>query len=117
MKFMKQLAIIMAISLVAEILERLIPLPIAASIYGLIMMLAGLVSGLIPLEKVEGAADFLVDVMTLMFIPATVGIMASAEALKQMLIPLLVICLVSTVLVMAVTGRTAQFIIRRGKDK
>ena len=117
MKFMKQLAIILAISMVAEILERLIPLPIAASIYGLVLMLIGLVTGMIPLEKVEGAADFLVEIMTLMFIPATVGIMASAEALTQMVIPLLVICLVSTIVVMAVTGRTAQFIIRRDHNK
>ena len=113
MKFIKQLSIILTISFIAELMEALIPLPIAASIYGLILMLIGLLTHIIPLEKVEGAADFLVEIMAIMFVPSTVGIMASVEALKQMLIPLVVISSLTTLIIMAVTGRTAQFIIRR----
>ena len=113
MKFIKQLSIILTISVIAELMEELIPLPIAASIYGLILMLIGLITHIIPLEKVEGAADFLVEIMAIMFVPATVGIMTSVEALKQILIPLVVISSVTTLIIMAVTGRTAQFIIRR----
>ena len=114
MKFVKQLLIILSISFIAEVMEYFIPLPVAASIYGLVLMLVGLVTGLIPLKEVEDAADFLVEIMPIMFIPATVGIMTSIEALKQMLVPLCVISIVSTVLVFGVTGRVAQGIIRRG---
>ena len=115
MKFIKQLSIILTISFIAELMEELIPLPIAASIYGLILMLVGLITHVIPLEKVEGAADFLIDIMAVMFVPSTVGIMTSIDALRQMLIPLVVISCVTTLLIMAVTGRTAQFIIRKEK--
>ena len=52
MKFMRQLAIIMSISFIAEVMEYLIPLPVAASIYGLILMLIGLITKIIPLHKV-----------------------------------------------------------------
>lgn len=117
MKHIKQLTIILAVSLIAELMEYLIPLPVAASVYGLVLMLIGLMTHIIPLEKVEGVADFLVENMAIVFIPPTVGIMASVEELRQMLIPLIVISLVSTVLVMGVTGRVTQFIIRRGKRK
>lgn len=117
MKFVKQLLIILSISFIAEIMEYFIPLPVAASIYGLILMLIGLVTGLIPLKEVEDAADFLVEIMPIMFIPATVGIMTSIEALKQMLVPLCVISIVSTVLVFGVTGRVTQGIIRRGRKE
>ena len=113
MKFVKQLLIILSISFIAEVMEYFIPLPVAASIYGLVLMLIGLVTGLIPLKEVEDAADFLVEIMPIMFIPATVGIMTSIEALKQMLVPLCVISIVSTVLVFGVTGRVTQGIIRR----
>lgn len=116
MKFVKQLLIILSISFIAEILEYYIPLPVAASIYGLVLMLIGLVTGLIPLKEVEDAADFLVEIMPIMFVPATVGIMTSVEALKQMLVPLCVISIVSTVLVFGVTGRVTQGIIRRGNS-
>ena len=118
MRFIKQLAIILTISFIAEMMEHLIPLPIAASMYGLVLMVICLVTHIIPLEKVEGAADFLVEIMPMLFIPSTVGIMTSAEALKQMLVPLLVICIPITFLVMIVTGRAAQFILRKdGKSK
>lgn len=112
MKYLKQLSIILTISFLAELLEYLIPLPVAASIYGLLLMLIGLITKIIPLEKVEGAADFLVENMSVMFIPATVGIMTSVEELKQMLLPLCVITVVSTILIMIVTGKVAQGIIR-----
>jgi len=116
-KYIKQLLIILLVSFIAEAMEYFIPLPVAASVYGLILMLIGLMTGIIPLEKVEGAADFLVEIMPILFIPPTVGIMASVEALKQMLVPLCVISVVSTVLIMAVTGRVSQLIIRRSDRK
>lgn len=117
MKYMKQFSIILTISLIAELMEYLIPLPVAASIYGLILMLIGLITKIIPLEKVEGAADFLVEIMPIMFVPPTVGVMANVDALKEMLIPLCVISIVSTVLIMGVTGRVSQFIISRSNQK
>lgn len=117
MKFIKQLAIILSISFIAEVLEYLIPLPVAASIYGLVLMLIGLMTKIIPLEKVEGAADFLVEILPILFIPPTVGIMTSVEALRQMLVPLCVISVVSTILIMVVTGRVSQGVIRRSKSK
>ena len=112
MKYVKQFSIILGISFLAELLEILIPLPIAASVYGLVM-----ITKLIPLEKVETAADFLVDAMSIMFVPATVGIMVSVDALKEMLLPICVITVVSTVLIMIVTGRVSQHIIRGQKNK
>ena len=116
MKYVKQFSIILGISFLAELLEILIPLPIAASVYGLVIMLVGLITKLIPLEKVETAADFL-DAMSIMFVPATVGIMASVNALKEMLLPICVITVVSTVLIMIVTGRVSQHIIRGQNNK
>ena len=117
MKFIKQLSIILSISFIAEVMEYLIPIPVAASIYGLLLMLIGLITKIIPLEKVEGAADFLVEIMPILFIPPTVGIMASVEALKQMLLPLCVISVVSTILIMGITGSVSQRIIRRSNQK
>ena len=117
MKFIKQLSIILSISFLAEVMEYLIPIPVAASIYGLLLMLIGLITKIIPLEKEEGAADFLVEIMPILFIPPTVGIMASVEALKQMLVPLCVISVVSTILIMGITGSVSQRIIRRSNQK
>ncbi len=116
-KYIKQVCIILTICLIAELMEYLIPLPIAASIYGLVLMLIALLTKIIPLREVEGVADFLTENMAIMFIPPTVGIMASVEEMKKMLMPLIVISVVSTLLIMAVTGLVTQAIIRRKKLK
>lgn len=117
MKFIRQLSVIMVISFAAELMEFLIPLPIAASAYGLVLMLIGLITRIIPLEKVEGAADFLIEIMPVLFVPPTVSLIANAEALKQMLVPLFVISSVTTVLIMVVTGRVTQGIMRHDCKK
>lgn len=77
MKFIRQFCIIIVISLLGEILKRLIPLPIPASIYGLVLLLAALQTGFIPLEAVRETSLFLVEIMPLMFIPAAVGLLES----------------------------------------
>ena len=112
-KYIKQICIILVICLIAEAMEYFIPLPIAASMYGLVLMLIALTTKIIPLKEVENVSDFLTENLSIMFIPPTVGIMASVEEIKQMFVPLVVISVVSTLLIMTVTGRVAQAIIRR----
>ena len=116
MKYMKQFCIIMGVSFLGELLKFLLPLPVPASIYGLVLMFAALAAGVIPLGEVEGTADFLIAVMPMMFIPAGVGLMVEWDALRGILVPFAVIVLVTTVVVMAVTGRVTQWVIRR-EDK
>lgn len=116
-KYIKQICIILLICLIAEVMEYLIPLPIAASIYGLVLMLIALSTKIIPLKEVEGVSDFLTDNLSVMFIPPTVGIMASVEEIKQMFVPLVVISVVSTLLIMTVTGWVTQAIIRKKKSE
>lgn len=117
LKYIKQTGIILIICLLAEVLEYVIPLPIAASVYGLVLMLIALITKIIPLKEVEDAADLLTENISILFIPPTVGLMASIEQIKQMLIPLLVICWMSTWLIMAVTGWVSQAVIRKGRQR
>ena len=112
MKFIKQFSIILIISLIGEALHYFIPLPVPASIYGLLIMLAGLYTKLIPLDSVREASFFLIDIMPLMFIPAAVGLLDSWGLLRPILVPFLVITLFSTVVVRGVRGESTQLFIR-----
>ena len=115
MNYLKQFAVILGVCLLGEGLRWLLPLPIPASIYGLALMLLLLVSRLVKLEQVETAADFLIQIMTPMFIPAAVGLMDQFQSLRAILLPFLVINLVGLVVTFAVTGRVTQFFLRREK--
>jgi holin-like protein len=115
MKYIKQFSIILLISLIGEILHLLIPLPVPASIYGLVLMLLGLKTGLITLSSVKEASVFLVEIMPLMFIPAAVGLLDSWGVLRPILIPFAAVSLLSTTVVMAATGKITQFFIQSDK--
>ena len=115
MKFLKQFLWILLISFLGEALRALIPLPIPASVYGLVLMLAALITGVLKVEQVRGAAEFLIEIMPVMFIPAAAGLMTAWDALRPVCVPVLVITAATTVIVMAVTGRVTQAIIRREK--
>lgn len=112
MKYIKQFGIIMGISFAGEMLRFLLPFPMPASIYGLLLMFGALCTGILKLEQVENAADFLVEIMPLMFIPAGVGLMEEWEVLSKIWFPFVVIIAVSTVAVMAVTGCVTQYLIQ-----
>lgn len=118
MKYIKQLLIIITISFISELLNMVIPLPIPASIYGMVIMLVGLFSGIIKLSSVKETGKFLIEIMPIMFIPAGVGLINSWGVLKEIIVPVIVITAVSNVTVMLATGRISQMIIRKsGKKK
>ena len=74
MKYLRQLLLILLISFIGEILKCLIPLPIPASIYGMVILFACLMTGIIKLEQVKEAGKYLIEIMPVMFIPAAAGI-------------------------------------------
>ena len=111
MKYVREILWIIAFTLLGEVLNRLLKLPVPAGVYGLFLMLLALLSGIIRLEDVEGAGNFLLDTMTIMFLPAAVGIMTVTELLRPVLLPYLIIIVLSTVLVMSVTGLIAEKIL------
>lgn len=117
MKYLRQFLIILAISFIGELLNRLLPLPVPASIYGMAILFVCLCTGIIKLDSVKETGNFLIEVMPVMFIPAGVGLMASWGVLKPMLIPVSIITVVAIVTVMAVTGRVSQMIIRHEEKK
>ena len=113
MKYAKQLAIIIAISFVGEILNRVIPLPVPAGIYGILILFFLLQSKILPVTAVEGAGDFLIDILPLMFIQPSVGILDNWDGIKGSLLALFAISIVSTVAVIGAAGWVTQLIIRR----
>ena len=112
MKYLKQFMVILAFSFLGEVLHQVLPLPIPASVYGLVFMLAALMTGVLKLHQVKETSAFLIEI-----IPAAAGLIDSWGILQPVIIPLGIITVVTTVFVMVVTGLVTQGIIRKGKSK
>ena len=117
MKYIKQFSIIITVSFLGEVLHALLPLPIPASIYGLLLMLAGLCCHIIPMDGVKETGKFLVEVWWSADVYSCSGRPDRVLGcrISPILWQLIVVTAVSTVLVMAASGHVTQFVIRHEK--
>lgn len=117
MKFITQFGIILVISFIGEVLNRIIPLPIPASIYGMTILFTALCTGALKLSAVKETGKLLITMMPLMFIAPAVGLIESWGVMQEFIVAIIVISIVSTVLVVAATGHITQLIIKhKGKE-
>ena len=117
MKLRCEFARIAAFCVVGEVCQLVMPLPIPASVYGLMMLLAALRFGVVKLEQVRTAALFLTGIFPLLFVPAAAGVMDLWADLQAMLVPVLLALIPITILVMTVSGCVTQRLAERKEKK
>lgn len=117
MKYVMQFGLLCAFYYFGDLVSRLTRLPIPGSVIGLLLLLLLLRTGVVRERHIAGAADFLIHIMPILFLPITVGLLASYGLLSGHLAGFLAVTLVSTVAVFAAAGLTAQGIIRAGRKR
>ena len=117
MKYFSQILIILGFTLAGEALQRLVPLPIPASVYGLALLFTALCLKLVRLEQVKEAGTFLTSILSVLFVSPTVGIVDDWELIREDLLPILLLLTASTVLTFAVSGRLAQHFLKGGDSR
>ena len=113
MKIVFQFARIMGFCLAGELLHGLLPLPIPAGIYGLVLLAAALLTGIVKIEQVKQTGDFLSSLFPLLFIPTVAGVMEEWDLISTNLIPILIALVPVTWAVMAAAGKVTQIIMDR----
>ena len=112
MKYLKQVSILFAFTFISEILNQIIPLPIPASIYGLVFLFLCLEFKIIKIDQIKDTADFLLTILPIMFVPSSVGFIKALPLMKKYGIQFLIIGVSTTFLVMIVSGLITQLILR-----
>ena len=117
MKYAYQVMIIGGISFVGELLNRLLPLPVPASVYGMLLLLLCLCMKWIKLSQIQETADFLLVTMPLVFVAPGVALMESFGLMKDSIIGIFVISMVTTITVMVVVGWAVQLMTKNRQNK
>lgn len=113
---LRGMAILLGLQLVGEVITLCLPLPLPGSVVGMLLLLIALRSGLLSLKWVKDAAELLLSNLSLLFVPAGVGVMVYADLIARQWLPLSVAAMLSTLVVLAVTGWCAQVMLhKRGK--
>lgn len=117
MKLFRQLIIIIGIYYICDALSKTFGLPIPGNILGLITLLLLLITKVIKLDQVEEVANFLLSHLAFFFIPAGVGLLASFDIIKASFIEIILICIVTTILTIGVTGKIVEFFLKNKERK
>lgn len=117
MKYIKQLTIILVLSFVSEFLGAIIPLPVPACVYGIALLFILLETKLLPLSAVEETGQFLITIMPIMFIPPAIRLIDLWDVLKPIWLICLFIVIITTFIVMLVSGKVTEFVLRFSKRK
>ncbi|WP_407398863.1 CidA/LrgA family protein [Treponema sp.] len=112
MNYVKQFCIILAFSFTGEVLNRIIPLPVPSSIYGLVLLFLALEFKIIKVEHIKEVSKFLLGIMTLFFVPSSVGFINALPLMKKYGLLFISITIVSTLIVFAVTGQVTQALMK-----
>lgn len=117
MKYLRQFSIILAFALLGEGLHRLLPLPLPASIYGLVLLFAALSLGLVKLEQVQEAGDWLLALLPVLFVAPAVNLLDSWQYVAPVVGPVLIIIAVSTLVTFGLAGQITQLLLGKGGPK
>jgi putative effector of murein hydrolase LrgA (UPF0299 family) len=110
MKILKQFAIIAGVYVACEIVLKIVPVNFPANVLGMLVMFTLLCAKVIKLEQVEDVAGFFTANMGFFFVPAGVSIAANIGIVKEIILPILIVCVVGTALVFFTTVFSARFI-------
>ncbi len=117
MKYLTQFVIILGFTLLGEALQRLVPLPIPASVYGLLLLFGALCLGLVKVEQVKTVGGFLTSILPILFVSPAVGIVEDWALIQGDLLGILGMLIGSTVLTFGIAGRTAQAFRKKGGEE
>lgn len=114
MKYIYQFCILMIFVLLGEMCEYFIPLPIAGSIYGMMLLFFGLLFGIVKLEWVEDIANWFHSTMALFFVAPAVAVINVWTDIADIWWILVLLMIVAYLVTMITTGVTADTLINKG---
>lgn len=110
MKYLSQFLYILLFSLLGELLEAVVPLPIPAAIYGLVLLLLALMTGIVKERQVSETADFLISLLPVLFVPPLAKILLYWGIIRPHVAAIAVIFTVTTVFIFAVSGLVTKWL-------
>lgn len=116
MKYLPQFLIILGFTLLGEALQRLIPLPIPASVYGLALLFLALCLKIVKVQQVKDVGGFLTSLLPLLFVSPTVGIVDCWGLIQSQLLSILLLLVASTAVTFGISGLVTQALGKKRRD-
>ena len=102
---------------IGELIVALTHIPFPSSIIGMLVLTLALHFGWIKLQAIKALSDLLISNLGLFFVPPSIGIMAYFKQIGQNFLAIFLSIIISTVVVIVVTGHMYQYLRKKLKLK
>ena len=116
-KLILQRALIMLITFIGTEVQKLLHIPLAGSIVGLMLFFLLLQFKIVPESWINVGADFLLKTMVFFFIPSVVGIMDVASNITMNYILFFIVIIIGTCLVALSSGYIAEKMLEKSNTR
>ncbi|HDK2976632.1 TPA: antiholin-like murein hydrolase modulator LrgA [Staphylococcus aureus] len=110
--FFHQVIVIALVLFVSKIIESFMPIPMPASVIGLVLLFVLLCTGSVKLGEVEKVGTTLTNNIGLLFVPAGISVVNSLGVISQAPFLIIGLIIVSTILLLICTGYVTQIIMK-----
>lgn len=101
------------ILLISKIIESFIPIPMPASVIGLVLLFIALCTGIVKLGQVESVGTALTNNISFLFVPAGISVINSLPILSQSPVLIILLIIISTILLLISTGFASQLLVTK----
>ncbi|MGQ9008957.1 antiholin-like murein hydrolase modulator LrgA [Bacillus stercoris] len=112
--FLTQAFIFAVIMLVSNMIAAIVPIPIPASVVGLVLLFLLLCLKVIKLEQVETLGTSLTSLIGFLFVPSGISVMNSLGVMQQYGLQIVLVILLATIILLGATGLFSQLILSLG---
>lgn len=118
MDIIGEIGLIFGVCLAGEGIAALLPVAFPASVISMILLMALLMTGVVKPRHIQRVSGFLLANMAFVFLPACVSVMEHADVILPRLVPVFLICFLTTPLIYLATAWTVQgmMALRRRKE-
>lgn len=115
--FLQQAFVFAFIMLLANLIVGILPFPMPASVMGLILLFIALCLKIVKLEQVESLGNSLTGLISFLFVPSGISVMNSLGIMGQYGVQIVLIIIIATIILLAITGWTATALLNLKKNQ
>ncbi|MCI2789306.1 antiholin-like murein hydrolase modulator LrgA [Staphylococcus warneri] len=111
--FFQQALTLAVILFISKIIEEIMPIPMPASVIGLVLLFIALCTGIVKLEQVESVGTALTNNISFLFVPAGISVINSLPILSKSPILIILLIIISTIFLLVCTGYASQLLVTK----
>ena len=115
--FLQQAFVFAFIMLLANLIVGILPFPMPGSVMGLILLFIALCLKIVKLEQVESLGNSLTGLISFLFVPSGISVMNSLGIMGQYGVQIVLIIIIATIILLAITGWTATALLNLKKNQ